>query len=178
MYTKTLVVILVVLVVAIYMQYYNNYKSDYNILQTYLDNIDLNVLFEKYPIVIYDRVLDPRQLLKTLFVYTYTFKKEFILNPVTPVYNGSKHMIIWSQDKDVSVNIINPKYKGRIKWTRTKGATSSTVPLTELDNEIQYVTVKLKTNQIMILPAFWIFDASSRVNVIQLDDLLSSLTFK
>jgi hypothetical protein len=160
------------------MQYYNNYKADYNILQTYLDNIDLNVLFEKYPIVIYDRLLDPRQLLKTLFVYTYTFKKEFVLNTVKPVYNGSKYMIIWSHEKDVSVNIINPKYKSKIKWIRANGITSSSVPLTELDNEIQYVTVKLKANQIMILPAFWIFDASARVNVIQLDDLLSSLTFK
>jgi hypothetical protein len=83
-------------------------------------------------------------------------------------------MLLWSPKQDVWLNIINPKYKKQIEWTRMNGMKLSKLPLNKLDESIQYVTVKLKMNQVVILPAFWIFDANADVNAIQLDDVLSA----
>lgn len=111
MYTKALFGILVVLIIVIYVHYYTSYRTDYNILQTYLDNIDINLLYEKYPIVIYDQIKHPQELLRTLFAYSYMFKKEVTVSPHVPIINKSKYMILWCDITDIFVNIINPRYK-------------------------------------------------------------------
>ena len=74
-----LLIVIIILLVIIYINYYNKYKLDYLILQTNLDKIDLNLIYEKYPIVIYDKIINPKDLLKTLFVYTYIFKNIIII---------------------------------------------------------------------------------------------------
>ncbi len=171
MYTKILISVIIILIIIIYVNYYTNYKKDYNILQTYLDNIDLALIYEKYPIVVYDRVINPPELTKTLFAYSYIYKKQYALKgPFNPVINTSKHAILWSPDSDLTVNIINPKFKQHFKWVKKM----SSQPLKDIqDNTVQYVTIKLKKNQIIILHAFWIFDSSNTINIIQMDDLLS-----
>jgi len=171
MYTKLLLSVIVILIIIVYVNYYTNYKKDYNILQSYLDNIDLSVVYEKYPIVIYDRVINPSELTKTLFAYSYIYKKQYsIKGPVNPMINTSKHAIIWCSDSDVTINIINPKFKNNFKWEKKV----ATQPLKNMeDTTVQYVTIKLKKDQVLILPAFWIFDSSNTINIIQLDDILS-----
>lgn len=176
MYTKILIIILIILVILIYIYYYNNYKSDYNILQTYLNEIDLNLVYEKYPIVIYDKVINPHELLNTLFMYTYLFKKEAKIKPIYPTINQSKHIILWNPNVDILVNIINPKYSKVIKWHKNNGYKISTSNFID-NNKIQYITIKLKANQILILPAFWIFQCIDFTNIIQLDDLISVCIF-
>ena len=174
MYTKVLVSVLVILIIIVYIHYYTSYKQDYNILQTYLNSVDLNLVYEKYPIVIYDRIINPDELTKTLFAYTYIFKSTRVCKgPTNPIYNSSKHLIIWS-DQDSMINIINPKYKNSFRWQRKDGLSISTNPLSKIENaSVQYVTVKLKRNQVLILPAFWMFDSSKDVSLIHLNDLLS-----
>lgn len=172
MYTNVLIIIVVILIICIYIYYYTKYKSDYNILQTYLDKIDLNLIYEKYPVVIYDKVIDPAQLIKTLFAYTYLFKKQEKIKPIYCTINRSKHMILWNADNDISINLINPKYSRDIKWTKVNGYKISTVDFMN-NNKIQYITIKLKANQILILPTFWIFQCTDYINIIKLDDLIS-----
>lgn len=174
MYTKFLISIIIILVIIVYVNYYTNYKKDYNILQTYLDNIDLSLVYEKYPIVIYDRVINPSELIKTLFAYSYIYKKQYsIKGPFNPMINTSKHAIIWCPSDDIILNIINPKFKNNFKWEKKV----STLSLKDIDNSsVQYITIKLKKNQVLILPAFWIFDSTNTINIIQLDDLLSFFT--
>jgi hypothetical protein len=176
MYTKTLIIIIVLLIVIIYIHYYNNYKNDYNIIQTFVDKVDLTTVYEKYPIVIYDKIINPNELLKTLFAYAYVFKNEAKIRPILPTYNKSKHMIIWNADNDILINIINPKYIKNIVWQTKNKYRISTKPLDDL-NEVQYITVKLKSNQVIILPAFWIYQCDDYTNIIQLNDLLSCWVF-
>lgn len=172
MYTKILVGVLILLVIIIYVNYYTSYKSDYNIMQTYLDKVDISIIYEKYPVIIYDRLLKPEDLTQTLFAYSYIFKRRIDLNaPVNPIYNGSKHMLVWSPWHDCTINVINPKYKKQFEWKKIKGIKTSINPLTE--SSVQYVTVKLKKYQVAIIPAFWIIDSDVDISVIQLDDFLS-----
>ena len=173
MRTKILIGVLTTLIIIVYINYYNNYKQDYNILQSYLDNINLSLVYEKYPIVIYDQVCQPKTLLPTLFAYSYTFSKEVVIPPKTLVYNHSKHLILWSSEADTIINIINPKYKKNIEWTKRQTLKVATNPIEKLDESIQYITVKLKQHQILILPTFWIFDVNKKINGILLDDLIS-----
>lgn len=174
MYTKSLIITIIILIIIIYIYYYNNYKNDYNIIQTYIDKVDLNMVYEKYPIIIYDKIIDPKELLKTLFAYSYTFMNESKIRPIVPTYNKSKHMLLWNDDENIDINIINPKYYKIIKWEKRNIYKTSIKTLQEL-NEVQYITIKLKAKQVLILPAFWIFQSSSYVNIIQLNDILSCL---
>jgi len=139
--------------------------TDYKIIQTYLDQIDLNVVYEKYPIVLYDFVVDPRILTKTLFAYAYVGATHSTLDGRLPYKCSSKHTIVWNEDKDVDVNIINPKYKAFIQ---------PQARLKEMD-KVQYVTVKLKKHQVLIVPSFWYLQADFLLNAIELNDLLSFL---
>ena len=170
---RAVIGVLIVSIVVIYINYYNSYKQDYNITQSYLDSIDLSLVYEKYPIVIYDKVCQPQKLLTTLFAYSYMFSKQLVIQPGTPIYNHSKHLILWSNASDLIVNLINPKYKDTIQWSKRDPLKTSTFPLEKLDKDIQYVTLKLKQDQVLILPAFWIFDSNKTINAIFLDDLLS-----
>jgi len=168
MWTRVLIAILVILIILAYVYHYNSYKQDYNISQTYLDTIDLSIVYEKYPVLIYDKVCEPKRLLTTLFAYTYIFSVENSVSPDVLVYNKSKHIILWSNQSDAIINIINPKYNNIIKWRKNEKTY-----LKDQDNNIQYVTVKLKENQVLILPTFWIFDSNVRLKCIALDDILS-----
>jgi hypothetical protein len=132
------------------------------------------MVYEKYPIVIYDKIIEPKNLLTTLFAYSYTFMNESKIKPIMPTYNKSKHMLIWNDDNDISINIINPKYYKIIKWEKRYAYKTSIKSLEEL-NEVQYITIKLKAKQVLILPAFWIFQSNNYINIIQLNDLLSCL---
>lgn len=177
MYTRVLISVLVLLIIIVYINYYSSYKHDYNILQSYLDQIDLNLVYEKYPIIIYDQLLNPEELTKTLFAYSYAFKKNSVQQvPLHPTMNSSKHMIIWCK-RDSIMNIINPKYKQYFKWKRVNGMWVSEKSLKDVeDASVQYVTLKIKKNQVVILPAFWIFDCTFDINTIQLDDILSIIS--
>lgn len=175
MYTShILILIITILILVIYINYYNKYKKDYQLIQTHLDKIDLDILNEKYPIIIYDRIINPNDLLKTLFKYIYIFKKFIKIKPIFPTINYSKYMLIWNNDEDIMINIINPKYYKLISWKKINSFKISKYSL--YDNElekVQYITISLKKNQVFILPPFWIYQSNSYINIIQLNDIIS-----
>jgi hypothetical protein len=80
---RAFVIIIIVLIILLYLQYYIKYKNDYNILQIYLNNFEINTLYEKYPIVIYDQVYDINELLTTAFKFSYAFKNIFTINSIS-----------------------------------------------------------------------------------------------
>lgn len=170
---KTLSITLVILVLLFYIQYYSKYNYDYTLIQGYLDTITPNHLLEKSPIIIYDQIVDPRQLLKTLFKYTYGYSSQSVISDPLHVYtNSSKYMILYSHSSSTSVNLINPKYNTKLSLKKNK----STKIFIELE-DVAYVTVKLKPNQVLILPSFWSFNVDKTVNVISLQDLFSAIYF-
>jgi hypothetical protein len=64
------------------------------------------------------------------------------------------------------VHIISPKHKPKI---------NATLPLEQQDTSVQYVTVNLKQNQVMIVPMQWYISGTTQCNMILLDDLLSAI---
>ncbi len=181
--TKLLFLVVIVLIVLIYAQYYSKFSSGYNITQTYLDKINLNLLYERNPIVIYDSIKTPKQLLKTLFKYSYFYKQEYTIKGNYIYRNKSKFSFLYhtgNTTENVFINLINPIYKKDFKtWKKSNnGIFTSTTPLEE--TSVEYISIKLKSYQVLILPSHWMLQVVGDEEVVKvdLDDAFSYIYFK
>lgn len=180
--TKTLIIVLIILIVCIYMHYYSKYSTSYEITQTYLDKISLDLLYERNPIVIYDSIKTPNQLLKTLFKYSYISKSEYKINHQNVIMNRQKFSFIYStNDADCYVNLINPSYKKDFKWKK-HDKTGDMISLTNIeDTNVQYITIKLKPFQVLIVPSHWLLQSTEQntnLHKVNLHDVFSWIYFK
>jgi hypothetical protein len=184
--TKILIIIVVVLILLIYSQYYSKYSKGYNITQTYLDKINLDILYEKNPIIIYDCIKTPKQLLKTLFKFSYAFNKQYSINTTDVYVNKSKFGLLYLAsdiDTHIMINLINPMYKKDFKDLQSKnGIITSKTKLT--DTSIEYISIKLRPYQVLIIPSHWLLQldnietiSSSVVYKIDLDDIFSKIYY-
>ena len=167
--SKMLFFIAFVLISYLYIQYYFKFNTVYKIIQAPLYKIDENVLYEKYPIVVSDRLVKPVALLETLFKYKYLFKKVHPQKGSQKPYIAiSKYTLIYNDKADIEVNIIAPQYRnefhGFVEFQANKDINSTNA---------QYVTIKLKKQQVIILPAFWIYQSILPYHIISLNDPFS-----
>lgn len=176
--SKILLLIVIILVITMYTQYYYKSNSDYNILQTYLDNVNGNVLYEKYPIVIYDKLVNPKQLLTTLFKYTYASQYNVMIQETNPVMLICKYTVIYNMVGPITINIISPKYKSAVAYKRRKGYAVSPRPLSEYASDVQYITVKLQKQQVLIMPTWWAVQSNDIFEAICIDDMFSMVLSK
>lgn len=180
--TKVLLTFLIILVIFIYVHYYSKYNTSYQISQTYLDKINLELLYERNPIVIYDSLKTPNQLLKTLFKYSYTSKNEYKILDNNIIMNRYKFSFVYStDDNDCYINLINPSYKKDFKWNKhTKS--DDLISKTNLEEtNVEYITIKLKPLQVLIVPSHWLLQYTNNnatLNKVNLHDLFSSIYFK
>jgi hypothetical protein len=173
--SKVLFLIVVILIVSMYTQYYYKANYDYNILQTYLDNASGNMLYEKYPIVIYDKLVNPKQLLTTLFKYAYATQKSVLIQETNPVMMTSKYTIIYNMISPVVINVLSPKYKNTVKYSSKGDFKVSQAALQELPSDAQYITIKLQKQQVLILPTWWTIQCDSILEAIVIDDVFSKV---
>jgi hypothetical protein len=185
--TKILFVVVMVLIVFIYVHYYSKYNDTYEIVQTYLDKVNVDMLYERNPIVIYDSIKTPKQLLGTLFKYSYVSKSEYKINTKYPVMNRAKFSFVYSTSNegnggnaDVYINLINPSYKTSMKWeSGGKKQVMDKVSTTSLEEtNVQYITIKLKPYQVVIIPMHWIIQTDAPLMKYNLDDFVSLVYFK
>jgi hypothetical protein len=188
--TKILFVVVMVLIVFIYVHYYSKYNDTYEIVQTYLDKVNIDMLYERNPIVIYDSIKTPKQLLGTLFKYSYVSKSEYKINTKYPVMNRAKFSFVYSTSNegnggnggnaDVYINLINPSYKTSMKWENGgKKQVMDKVSTTSLEEtNVQYITIKLKPYQVVIIPMHWIIQTDAPLMKYNLDDFVSLVYFK
>lgn len=154
-----LIWIIIVLIIVIYVLHYTKVNDSYNITQTYIENLTPEILREKHPIIVYDMVPSLKELLKTLFAYEYIFSTNKIAKDDTLIVNKSKYMLLHNiQNHTIDVDIVSPKYA---KVSNKK--------------DISLVTIKLKPNQLLILPFRWIYHTTAEIYVTVLDDLVSYL---
>lgn len=181
--SSVLALILVLLILMVYIKYYGKYNDGYEMVQTNLNQVNIDLIYEKNPVLIYEPITKPKQLLSTLFKYSYLIKFEYKINQPDIVVNTSKFSIIYPIDthtannETVFVNVINPSNRSKLKFKRLKnGLKVSTTPFEEAN--IDCITLKMKPNQVLILPSHWMFQSTSEIQKIDLDDLFSYLYFK
>ncbi len=166
--TKFLILIIIVLTVLIYYNHYSRYNIDYNVIQLFLEQLTLEILNERNPIIIYDRLVNPEILFDTLFKYSFIFKKKYYLNDNNFIQNTkSKYTLLLNPNTDVDINIISPIHNSNIKYNIDTIETS----------KVNYITIKLKKQQILILPPFWNFNINKNDSLIiyRLDDIISNM---
>jgi hypothetical protein len=140
-------------------------KTDYNIIQVYLDAFKLDNLYEKYPIVIYDQIYNVDDLLNTIFKYSYAFKTTLQIEAAKIYKNTHKYLLVFNNTEPIKLKVINPKYKKDIKMKLE-------------DSNVEYVTIKLKEKQVVILPALWYYYSDNQnISAIGLDDLISRFVY-
>lgn len=171
--TKLLASIILILLLIVYTQYYMKYAPGYKILQSSLSKIDVSTIFEKHPIIITERIVNPLHLTTTLFKWIYAFKQTYVIQePNVIICSHHKYCILHNNGSDMMVNIMNPIYKKQFKpYTSSYGMLKSTKQLQ--DSNAQYVTIKLKKQQCMILPMHWIYESDRPHGVILLDDVVT-----
>jgi len=149
------------------------YAPGYKIIQSSLSNIDVSTIFEKHPIIITERIVNPLSLTTTLFKWTYALKQTyFVQEPHIVICSHHKYCILHNNGVDMMVNIMNPIYKKQFKpYVSAYGVVKSSKPLQE--SNAQYVTIKLKKQQCMILPMHWLYEADRPHSIILLDDVLT-----
>lgn len=175
---KTLLFLVLVLLIILYVQYYTKYNNDYKIIQSTLGNLEGKVLYERYPIVISDRLVNPDDILKTLFKYTYLTEKRAVIEGsfnVCRVFN--KYTIIYSPHEDIDMNLIVPSYsKEFAPWhMHTSQCMFVSKGHSLTDSNAQYITIKLKKQQVLILPPYWMYHSINIYRIIALNDPISSL---
>ncbi len=174
--TNALLIIVVILIVVLYFSYYSKYTKEYNLVQTFLNNFTPDLLYERNPIIIYDSLATPRDLLKTIFKYQYLFEHENTIQANNIIVIKSKFSFVYSTNDEIAtVKLINPMFLSSFKWKTDKRQR-----ITETDintTNVNYIDVQLKKNQVMILPPHWIIQSSSTLNKIDIDDIVSYTYF-
>jgi hypothetical protein len=176
MATKILASIAILLIVFVYVSYYAKYNTDIDIVQSYIDQLNPNLLYERNPIVVYEPIVDPRHLLTTLFKYQYTFSKEYTTVPGYLYIAHSKFSILYSDISDTTIQLISPINKKKITWKPAKNSTYVSNDQLEKNN-IPFVDVKLKQRQVIILPSHWIVGSNTPLQKIDLNDMTSNAFF-
>lgn len=162
------VIIIVLLIIVIYLSYYLRTCPEYELIQVRLNNLKIDHLYEKRPIVIAESIVDIEDLVKTVFAYSYLFKN--VSTNITDDQvrkNKNKFLLLYS-DNDIAVKIINPKYKKELRKNLK-------------ESNVQYVTIKLRAGQVLVLPALWYYCADTperTLKKIGLNDLISCWFYK
>ncbi len=176
MATNVLLVIVIILVCILYLSYYSKYSKEYSITQIFLNKFTPDLLYERNPIVIYDSLAKPQDLLKTIFKYQYLFSNEHTIPPNKVFSIKSKFALLFSSNETpISVKLINPAQSSSFKWYKNKQLRMSDTDIST--TSVKYVDVQLKKHQVMIMPSHWIMQSQSSINKIDLDDIASYVYF-
>ena len=99
-----LYLIIIVIIISIYAYCYYITPESFIILQTTLDNFTFDLLLEKQPIVISDKIVDINQIIETWFKEN--FIKDINLNDDTNDWIINKNKYLYLQSNDDNVEII------------------------------------------------------------------------
>lgn len=171
--TKVLIIILILLILLMYFKFYGKYNTENRILQVYLDNITPNILMEKYPVLLYDKIVNPQDLISSLFYGLYNFQTDSVKWIGNPVLSSSKYTLLFNNSSMSYINIVSPINRAHFLWRKEAGEIISTSPLSEIS--VEFFTIKLKRNQLLVLPPYWIYQTAKKIKRIKLNDISSSI---
>jgi hypothetical protein len=177
--TRThLLVFLILLIMFIYIRYNLKVNPNFELLQVMSNNLTHDVLYEKQPIVITDRISDAQKFIDITMTYDFITQSYTRWSPLNFVsQNLSSYMIIHNsgitesgnkKEKEWMLYIAHPKHQNNFKWVGSLDnrylVSNYTVTDHNKINNTQFVGIKLRPGQMIILPAFWMFYLDTREN--------------
>jgi hypothetical protein len=151
--TRKLVIVIIALLIVNYLRFYLTVVKHVKIIQVSIAELSLSLLLKKNPIVLNERIVNPLNLLQTVFKYSYIFKRIQNINTSSEfTQNKARYVILSSRSDNCSVHILNP-----------------------LMTQEAYVDVKLHNNMVMILPFRWFYRLPnpSQISSIHIEDTIS-----
>lgn len=150
---KYIILCIIIIVLICHIRFYTKTHPSLTILQSTIDKVDFEMLNNKIPIIITDRVVNIQDVFTTIFNYQYTFINQ-INKSKSWEQNSSKFMIA-SPDTNQTIKIAHPKSNLR-------------------DGKYEYVDIVLQKNQILILPYGW-WILTNNYPLFVLDDVFSKM---
>jgi hypothetical protein len=126
-------------------------KHDFQIIQTSLDVFKEEFLYDKYPIILEDNVVNIQDLFDSIFKYQYIFKSNGKKLKKKQNKNNSKFLIFHNVDLD-----------------------ESTISIKNNINDV-FVDVILRKHKVLVLPYGWYFANNNNISYVLLNDLIHSL---
>jgi hypothetical protein len=158
-----LIKVLILTIVIAYIYAYLKTNSQFQILQTSISKIQPRHLFEKSPIVIEESIVNPLDMIKTVFRYLYVKKTVKVLDKRDVLIQNKSRYVVLSPKQGSYIQISHPIHSNAIK----------NMALAKQNYSPPLIDVKLSPNQVIVLPPYWWYKVSSQVTMIELDDILS-----
>ena len=149
-----LLIVLIILILLSYLRYNLKYRDEYEIIQLTPSKLTYDILNEKNPIVVDSDVGDVQGFVSKAFKYTYLYDSKRTIDSIDDIIDNNAKFVVLHTKEDNAIEIMNPKYK---------------------KNNYKSVVVKIKRNQLLILPMYWRFKSSKSVECIFLHDIFSCL---
>lgn len=143
----------ILFVVIAYVHFSLKPKNDVQILQATLQNITDSVLYEKYPIVIHDQLVDAEALTRTLFKYQFAFSR--VMHLAKSEKHTSSHKFLIAHNNQSTSNM--------------------TINITSPSTKHPPVDVLLPPYAVLIVPYKWTISCDTDTSFILLNDYIHAL---
>lgn len=146
-----LFIFLTIIICIFYIKLILQKKHDFQIIQTSLELFKDDILYDKYPIIFEDNVVNIEELFDSIFKYQYIFKKNGVKRQNKTNKNYSKFLVFHNLSLD-----------------------ESTISIKNNLNDV-FVDVILRKNKVMILPYGWYYANKNNISYVLLNDFIHGL---
>lgn len=152
--------ILLLIIAVVYLRYYFTYPKEVAILQTTLNNFTFNILREKQPLVIHDRVHSLDELRSTWFKHILT----------THLTLPADSHIVWQTNK-YKYLVIHPSDSCEVLLFQASAKLQDGHP----PEDATLIAIQLSENQVLIIPRnmHWSLSSVSNVRALGVHDYLT-----
>lgn len=160
---KLLITFIVLLIIIIYIKYDLKYNKNTQLLQFTSDKITQDILFEKSPIIIEDKINNMLDFIHTVISNEYFHKNNIKFDDIFKINkNLSTYMIIHNNNNTpINVYISNPSNKNKFRFIKSNSNnySISNYNITNINNinDTQFINIILHPKQSIILPKQWLF---------------------
>ena len=176
---KSLIIFIFVLILIIYIKYDLKYNKKTELLQFTSDKITQDILFEKSPIIIEDKINNILDFIGSVISNEFFHKNNIKFNDIYKINkNLSTYMIIHNNNKDIiNVYISNPNNKNKFRFIKSNSNSYSisnyTINNINNINDVPFIKIILYPKQSIILPKQWLFIIDKPVELYSLFGIIS-----
>lgn len=107
-----LLTLFIIVCIVSYIYIYTKPKKHMEILQSELSSLKTEFLLEKQPLIIYDKIVDPIEVIHSTFKYLYTFKIHKLLTANQVYQSNSRYALIHNPtEEDLTLTLSKKNIK-------------------------------------------------------------------
>lgn len=168
----SLLTLFIIICIISYISMYTKPKKHMEILQTDIASMNTNFLLEKQPLVIYDKIVNPEEVIRASFKFLYTFKINKTLSSNKIYQSNSRYALVHNaSDEDVILTIL----KKNIKKNHLN--LFYTFIGNEFDENDRTIQIILKPYNMISVPYLYMMHCQQDLKVWFLNDLFHMVAF-